>query len=190
MPEPILAVEDEVALVLAAGRGDQDAFRRLYDANVGLVFAYLSRRVGAQVAEDLAAEVFARAYRSLPRYQPRGVPLRAWLLRIAHNLVVGRARRRATSEVPLADPDAAGRPAVAASGEAEALRQLDADLLASALEQLADSHHAVLELRFLRELSVAETATILDQSQEAVRSLTYRALQALRAQYLALAGGG
>ena len=125
--------------------------------------------------------MFARAWQHLPRYEWRGVPFRAWLLRIAYTQVLGRARRRSSHELVLVE-----LPAASSEGaDAQALRDLDAGELLAALARLGDAHQAVLELRFLRECSVAETAGALELTEEAVRSLTYRALRALRAAMVA-----
>lgn len=175
---------DEQAIVEQAVAGDRDAFRRLYEQNASTVFAFIRNRVGAQPAEDLTAETFCRAYEHLPRYEWRGVPFRAWLLRIAYHLVVARSRSRTDSELPVADPLPVEVPShedgVVGSSESESLR--------ISLATLSLAHQTVLDLRFLREFSVAETAAALDASEEAVRALTYRALKALRATHLGRAG--
>jgi DNA-directed RNA polymerase specialized sigma24 family protein len=58
--------------------------------------------------------------------------------------------------------------------------RLDHEALAERLVLLKPAHRRVLELRFLGEHSVAETAALLQTTEEGVRSLTYRALAALR----------
>jgi RNA polymerase sigma-70 factor, ECF subfamily len=57
-------------------------------------------------AEDLVQEAYARAFRSWRSYQP-GTNLRAWLLRIVHNLAIDQARRRrrAPEQEPLEADD-------------------------------------------------------------------------------------
>ncbi|MGQ0432706.1 MAG: RNA polymerase sigma factor [Microthrixaceae bacterium] len=175
---------DEQAIVERAVAGDRDAFHRLYEQNAATVFAFIRNRVGTQPAEDLTAETFCRAYEHLPQYEWRGVPFRAWLLRIAYHLVVARSRSRTVAELPVAEPLPPEVPShedlVVGSSENESLRV--------SLATLSLAHQTVLDLRFLREFSVAETATALDTSEEAVRALTYRALKALRAAHLGRAG--
>jgi len=48
------------------------------------------------------------------------------------------------------------------------------------LKDLPERQQTVITLRFLSELSVAEVASVLEISQEAVRSATFRGVQALR----------
>src|SRR6266481_1300645 len=73
---------DERMLVEAA-QSDPAKFDALYDLNFERVYAFLASRVRDRAtAEDLTSEVFHKALANLPRYEWRGVPFAAWLLRI------------------------------------------------------------------------------------------------------------
>ena len=61
----------------------EDAFREHF----GPVYRFIARRVGTDLAEDLAAEVFATAYRRRASYDPGRGSLRSWLFGIAANVV-------------------------------------------------------------------------------------------------------
>jgi RNA polymerase sigma-70 factor (ECF subfamily) len=184
------ATAAEATLVTRASAGDVAAFRALYEQHVGVVVGFLHRRVAPSDVEDLAAETFCRAFEQMPRYEWRGVPFRAWLLRIAFNLVVGRARRKSSTEVITADLP----PVASAAAEDAAVRRVEAQELLAALARLPEPQRHVLELRFLEDLSVGETAAVIGSSEEAVRASTYRALRTLRAEMRAGApdrpGGG
>lgn len=180
------AGDGERGLVARAAAGDRAAFHLLYQANVKPVFGFLRARVDHHLAEDLTAEVFCRAFEHIGTYEWRGVPYRAWLLRIAYHLVVGQARRRSSGEVPVRDPE----PPAVQGPEDDVVTGLQAETLLASLARLSAAHRTVLELRFLRDLSVAEAATVLDSTEEAVRALTYRALNALRTSHVAGAGEG
>lgn len=174
--DPALVAEAET--IARAQAGDRVAMRALYDENVRIVYSFIVRRVGAGHADDLTAEVFTKAFERLDRFEWRGIPLRSWLLRIAYNEIVGRARRRSSSEVVTDEPDAG---AVAGHEDAVvASLSADGDVL-EALARLSPPQRAAIELRYLRGLSVGETALVLDVQEEAVRALTYRGLKALRA---------
>lgn len=159
----------------------KDAFRALYEENVGLVHGFLRARIGPNDAEDLTAETFCRAYQHLHRWEDRGVPIRAWLLRIARNLVIERARKARAVMVPLDDREHAAH---RASHEDEVGASVEAASAIAALAALPESHRTVIELRYLRDLSVTETSAVLEISEEAVRALAYRALKGLRARHL------
>ena len=99
------APNEEEALVRAAQAGDREAFAQLYEANVDRVHRYvMARLANFPDAEDITAEVFIRAMKALPAYQPRGVPFIAWLTRIAHNESVNALKKRTRrGEMPLTD---------------------------------------------------------------------------------------
>ena len=183
-----LAANDELALVLAARGGDESAFKTLYLANVNAIFGFVAARTDRHTAEDLTADTFAKAYAAIGRFEPREVPFRAWLFRIAHNLVIGRARRRSSSEVGLQPEHAHALVDPAPDVERQVSGALDAERLRECLALLPESQATVLDLRYLRELSVAETAAALELSEEAVRALSYRSLKALRALFVPAGG--
>jgi DNA-directed RNA polymerase specialized sigma24 family protein len=65
--------QDAVAIVAAAD------FENAFRAHFAPVYRFIARRVGADLAEDLAAEVFATAYRRRGSYEPSRGSLRSWL---------------------------------------------------------------------------------------------------------------
>ena len=62
--------------------GDVEAFAIIVHAYQRLIAADLARRLPAQDVQEVAQDVFVRAYRALPSYRQQA-PLRIWLLRIA-----------------------------------------------------------------------------------------------------------
>ena len=164
-----------------AGADGRPDLHDLWRDHARLVFGYLAARVGRQNAEDLTSEVFVRAAKALPRYEERGVPVRAWLLVITRNLVAESYRRR--EPIPEDFETVQERPAAAPDPGDEVGRREEVARAKSLLKRLAPAQQEVIDLRFLRELSVAETAQVLESTEEAVRALTYRALKALRREY-------
>lgn len=80
--------------LLAACAHEPEAFTELYRRHVAGVLAYLVRRTHhAELATDLAAEVFATALEKSHRYDPSRAPVVAWLYGIAAN-VLGTSSRR------------------------------------------------------------------------------------------------
>src|SRR6185436_15949928 len=104
------SLEDEVegsrliALVGLARDGDSGAFGQLYDHYHTSVYRFLYYRVGSvPLAEDLTAETFFRALRSMSSFRWQGKDFRAWLMTIARNLAAdhfksGRTRLESTTE--------------------------------------------------------------------------------------------
>lgn len=176
------SVDPEVVrLVERAHGGDEHAFAQLYDRYLDQIYGYVRRRVNSrEVAEDLTGDVFLRAWRSFDRFQWQGVDLGAWLTTIARNRVHDHFKsakfrlERSTDEVGDRDP----APGLDDPDRVAEAREL-ARSLAAALEELKDEHREVVELRFVHDLSVSETAAVLGRSVGATKALQYRALRAL-----------
>jgi len=124
-----------VLLVEGAAQSDPAKFEALYDLNFERVYASLPSRVRDRAAaEDLTSEVFHKALANLPRYEWRGVPFAAWLLRIAANAVADEFKRAAREFPSPDDPP-----------EAPADRDLQASEL-RAIEHRAQLFHLVGQL--------------------------------------------
>ena len=77
--------EDERRLIEAA-QADPARFVDVYERYVDRIYAFVSRRTGSRaVAEDITSQVFEQALGTIGRFEWRGVPLSAWLFRIASN---------------------------------------------------------------------------------------------------------
>src|SRR5574341_2587983 len=84
----VIEADDDQLIALAAG-GDRQSFGELYERYALRVFRHAQCLPGDPgLAEDVTAQVFLKALEAIPRYEARGVPFVAWLLRIAGNLVI------------------------------------------------------------------------------------------------------
>ena len=176
---------DELDLLVAAARaGGGWAFGRLWEQLAPPVAAYLRGR-GVRDADDVTSEVFLAAFRGVGRFHGDGVAFRSWLFTIAHHKGVDVHRRPATREV-LVDAVGAGAglgfdPAPARSAEDVALERIAGDGAVRQLANLTEDQRAVLLLRVVADLSLAETAEVLGKPVGAVKALQHRALARLRA---------
>ena len=178
---------DERLLVEAAQK-DPTRFAELYEINFHLVYAYIARRVGDRdIAQDLTADVFHKALANLGRFEWRGAPFAAWLLRIAANAITDRSRRAGREVANLDDPDelsGAGIDLAAGADlpgtEFEKL-QTRAQLF-HLVDQLPADQRQVVAMRFAEEKSIREIAQHLKRSEGAVKQLQFRALTKLRSQ--------
>jgi RNA polymerase sigma-70 factor (ECF subfamily) len=172
------------ALVVRSQEGDAQAFGQLYDRFQPEIVRYLTYRVGnPDTAEDLAQQVFLKAWQAIPRYQDRGVPFKAWLYRMAHNLMVDHHRTRR----PTTDLEGIDIPEEPEAEQRVLVEEVHAHLRA-ALERLSEDHRQVLVLRFLLEKSAREVGEIMQRKEVTIRGLQMRALQALRRE-IELTGG-
>jgi RNA polymerase sigma factor (sigma-70 family) len=175
-----VVIESPVGIDLAldrARKGDPRGFEALFRTHANAVFGYLRAR-GVSDPEGLANEVFVRAFRNIHTVHGDGARFRSWLFGIAHNAAVDdlRRRRRRPAESPL------GEDLAVAGGnvESEAIASLQSDLVRRILGELAPDQRDVLLLRVIGDLSVSQTAAVLDKSYEAVKALQRRGIAALR----------
>lgn len=163
-----------------AKAGDAQAFGVLYDRYFERVYRYVYYRMrDEEEAEDVTSDVFFRALRALPRYEPRQ-PFLAWLYRIARNAVIDRARAqrpRLSFEDALAHPDAAR---YVVDPDAVAVQSDRRERLRRAMQHLTSEQQEVVILRFVEGLSSEEVGAIMGKRAGTVRGLQFRALQALR----------
>ncbi len=180
-PEAALVRPNEdAALAEQARDGDPQAFAALYDRYLQQVYRYVYYRIReVEEAEDVTSEVFFRALRAMPRYEPRQ-PFLAWLYRIARNAIIDRARAerpRVSFEDALAHPDA-GEHIV--DPDAAILATDRRSRLRTALGNLTEEQQEVVILRFVEGLSAEEVGKIMGKRAGTVRGLQFRALQSLK----------
>jgi RNA polymerase sigma-70 factor (ECF subfamily) len=137
------------------------------------------------LADDIAAETFLRAWQALPRYEERGRPLAAWLLRIAAHVAADEARRQRRLVTGRCGTDMvvpARAPPAAAGPEVLVERREQARWLQGHLAALAPLERSALWLRYGEERPVAEIAQRLGKSPGATKQVLHRALQRVRRQ--------
>jgi RNA polymerase sigma-70 factor, ECF subfamily len=190
------APTSEHELIQSARAGDQDAFAQLVMMHADRVYGAL-RRFGLteSEADEVAQEVFVRAWRGLARFQERA-RFSTWLYRIAFNEAQRRLARRPP---PRAEPDDEHDDPVVALPESPQLgpeaQTLDREFeqtLERALDQLPPDWRAAVVLRDIEGLSTQAAAEIIGVRQAAFKSRLHRGRMQLRAllePYLGLEGG-
>lgn len=175
---------DERLLVETAQR-DPAKFDALYEMHFERVYAFVASRVRDRAtAEDVTSEVFHKALANLPKFEWRGVPFVAWLLRIAANAVADQWKR-AAREVP--SPDDSPEPSANPDLRASELRAVEEGArLFRMVGQLPETQRQVVHQRFVEQRSIREIAERLGKTEGAIKQLQLRALERLRAQM----GGG
>jgi len=172
-------VEDS-QLIRSAQDGNAEAFGELYGRYAKAIFRFLASHLSDPMdAEDLTEDVFLRVWRSLPGYSDKGVPFLAYLFRVARNALIDHYRQNdkfkgqvSLDNITLRDKGLGPGESVSATLEREEIHHT--------LDKLRKDYRNVLVLRFLVELSPAETAEVMGRSPGAVRVLQHRALAALR----------
>jgi RNA polymerase sigma-70 factor (ECF subfamily) len=155
-------------------------FERMVHEHQDRVFAASLAMTGNRHdAEEVAQDTFLRAFRALTSYSPeriRDLKERAWLHRIAINVVRNRVRGVHPRIVELN-----GSEADHASGpEAQAMERMQIDELATRVAELPIRYREAVVLRHVRELSYAEVAEALGQPVGTVKANVHRGLKLLR----------
>jgi len=171
---------EQQAILNRASQADPAALGMLYDQYSPKIYSYIYHRVGqVELAEDLTGQVFMRMLEAVRNGQSWRTSFSGWLYRIAHNLVIDHYRRRGRAsfvDIEEVSP--------LSTTEGDPLRHVqarsDSERLQAALGSLTEEQAQVITLRFLEDLSIAETAEIMGKTEGAIKALQYRAVLALR----------
>ena len=153
----------------------RDEFEQLYRDHAEPLFSFLAYRTGDRaLAEEIAAEAFARAYGARSRFDRRRASGSTWLYGIALNLARDHARRAVTHDRAM--------DRVAASGTGAAPEEpADARLsVMAAIAQLSAEEREAVALRYGADLTAPQIAAVLDEPLTTVEGRIYRGLRKLR----------
>ena len=179
-------VPEDLDLVRRALAGSQDAYRDLLLRYQRPVLSLIRRMVrNSSQAEDLAQEVFLKAFRALGSFDQKR-KFSSWLFKIAHNATIDQLRRKKLDTVPLEtrdrdEPDLVGvlpDPATEApSGRVE--RRDLALAIEGAIASLKPLYREVVILRFQEGLAYEEIAEVTDLPLGTVKTHLFRARKAM-----------
>lgn len=170
-------------LIHQAAAGDEDAFGHIYDEFAEALYKFVKFKItDAEQAEDILQDVFVKAWHGIPKLSLADLNFSAWLYTIAGNTVNDYFRRmyRRPQTVTLS-PDFE----IASSHDTSRATEIGINTahVHAALNKLSPDYKQVLELRFIQEFSVEETARILQKTSVSTRVLQYRALKKLESIY-------
>ncbi|WP_067483977.1 RNA polymerase sigma factor [Actinomadura hibisca] len=170
------------AELISRSHADPEAFAELFDRYAPMLYRYVSRRLGPEVAEDLVGETFLVAFGKRGKYDLAHPDARPWLFGIVTKLVARHhrseaARYRALRRSPVDGAVESPADAVAAMVTASAVRPL----LAEALAALPRRDRDVLLLVAWGDLSYEEVGQALGIPVGTVRSRLHRARRKVRA---------
>lgn len=176
-----VCVCDEKRLLAGARQFDPTALARVHDCFYELIYRHARYRISdAQVAEDIASEVFLRLLDALQSGRAPRQSLRGWLFGTASHIINDHFRHRYQVKVESLEAHAA----LPANSEGDPEHQLQLNLtheqLRAALARLTLEQQRAITLRFGQGLSHREVAQLMGKSEGAVKLLQFRALRALR----------
>lgn len=163
-----------------AQEGNTDAFAELYDEYADKIFRFISLKVqDKQHAEDILQDTFVKAWSGLGTLDTSDCNFNAWLYKVASNTVNDYFRKRYRSPDISELTDSV---VIVASDSPERHTQstYDTALVQESLQHLPKQYQQILELRFIQDFTIQETAEILGKSNLAIRLLQHRALKQLK----------
>ncbi len=157
--------------------GDVEAFGFFYDKYVKQIYRFILIKVSnKEVAEDLTQEVFLKTWQHLVDQKSLS-NFRAFIFRIAHNIVVDHYRKLNIQSLPLDSADEVEEEVVFVDKIELAL---DTEGLIKYLRQLKPEYQEALVLRYVEELSLDEIAEVLQKDKNNVRVILHRAINKLK----------
>lgn len=171
----INGISDKI-LVQKARSGDPDAYGKLYMKYIDSIYRYIFFKVNCDrfESEDLTETVFLKAWDKLQNGEFKNDNFRAWIYRIAHNIVIDTYRTHKKTvalndSIPSTD-----------SPEGEFFQKKGELELLKAVNSLPDEQKQVITLKFIEGMKNEEIARILKKTNQAIRALQYRGLQQLK----------
>jgi RNA polymerase sigma-70 factor (ECF subfamily) len=194
-------MKTDAELVADALRGAQEAFREIVVRFERPVYSLIARMVqDPGTAEDLAQEVFIKAFRRLDTYDPER-KFSSWLFKIAHNTTIDHLRRNVPETVSLEggkERDEEGRGGLAAvlsdesveNPSAAAERKDMARSLERAISRLRPEYREVVVLFYIEGASYQEICETMGLPLGTVKTNLHRARKELAGEMAALGWGG
>lgn len=170
-------------------KGERELFGELHTRHHDRIYRFVARSIfEREAAQDVACEVWLRAYAAVDKFQPQGERSAvAWLLRIASNLVTDYRRRLPPLEREENETEVTLY-LVSPAAEKEVMRGEQSRAVREAIATLSPGDQQIIYLAHSEDLSCAEIAAVLQKpSISAVTSHMHRAMKHLKK---ALEGSG
>jgi RNA polymerase sigma-70 factor, ECF subfamily len=161
--------------------GSAEAFTALYERRYPLIRAYLRRRLGPHpdLVLDLVGETFAHALERRGQFDPERGSASAWLVGIAHNLLIDAVRRGRVAEV--SRRRLGMERIVVEDAQLEQIEREDSGSeLERSLQRLPADQREAIERRVLEDEPYAAIAVRIGCSEQVVRKRVSRGLATLR----------
>lgn len=159
----------------------QEKFSKIYDSCVEKIYRFVFLRVNSkELAQDLTSEAFAKCWESF-KNNPDGIENpRAFLYKIAKNLVADHYRRNTKIQTVPADCVEDKLIDTKMNLEQQAVLASDISTVRAALSLLNEDYQNAIVWRYLEDMPIKEVSHLLDRSEEATRVLLHRAMKELR----------
>ncbi len=172
-------IDGEEKLIKDAIRGASSAFGTLYDHYQPMIYRFILVKVGSrEEAEDITHQVFLSAWQNVRTYKHRGHPFSSWLYQIARNQVIDHYRaKKSDVSLDVIDPEYF---VATSSITSDLMMKLEVEKVRHAVETLKPDYQDVIIMRFIEDISLKETATIMGKTEGAVKLIQHRAIKELQ----------
>ena len=181
MKDQIKNTELMEILVNKARTGDKDALTKLYGVFQRKIYRYVFFKCGNHAdAEDITNEVFLRMIQSIANFQWKGIAFSSWLFRIASNLVIDYYRNKARRNTEsIEERDYIGETNWEQISEFLDNRDLF-KIIYEDTDHLSELQKEVVNLRFMGDLSLKETAEAMSKNVNSVKAIQHAAIKKLK----------
>lgn len=161
--------------------GNSEAFAKIYDEFADKIFRYIKIKVqNLHHAEDILQDTFVKAWKGLPKFNNNTGHFSAWLYKIATNTINSYYRKlysrpealELSEEIEIYEPSK--------SLLEKSIDTSDIENVKIALTKINPTYSRILELRFVQDFTISETAEILNKSNLGIRIAQHRALKQLK----------
>lgn len=178
LPDPT----DDNTLLQQARRGDKQALAALYRRYLEPIYQFARLRVNdPQLAEDITSTTFFKLVMGIKEGKGPNRNVRGWLFKVVRHEIY-RVYGSTQQSLPIETLDQWVADDSAPNPESQVMQQADRQTLRDALAKLSPDQQEVLLLRFDQQLSLQETADVMDRNINTIKTLQLRALQKLRQQ--------
>ena len=154
-------------------------FSKIYDKHIDKIYRFIFLKVSSQeVAQDICSETFSRGWKKYKTTNNKIENIQAFLYQIARNLIIDHYREKGRTQI--VPPESVIIIDQKQNLEKDAMLASDVNEVRIAMTSLKDDYQNVIIWHYLDDLSIKETAKLLDRTEEATRVLLHRALKTLR----------
>lgn len=170
----------EEKLIKEAIQGESSAFGFLYDKYHERIYRFIYLKVShREEAEDLAHQVFLKAWQNIDSYEHKGFPFSSWLYQIARNQVIDHYR----GKKDIINIEYIEEIEFFYNDSDETLKLDDKDnieAIKKAVLKLPEDQQDIVIMRFVEDIQPKEIALIIDKPESTVRVLQHRAIKNLK----------
>ncbi|NLE09771.1 MAG: RNA polymerase sigma factor [Dehalococcoidales bacterium] len=168
-------------------KNNLESFGELYDQYYPQIFGYVLRRTfDVSLAQDVTSNVFLKALNNFHKYEWRGIPISAWLYRIASHEIAQLYRNNHHRQFDFENiPETRkySRPSAedeVIEAENELQKYQDFIALHNNIKKLTIKYQEVITLKYFEHKQIKEIAIILNKREGTVKSLIHRGLDKLK----------